>query len=80
MLDVKINRNGPAEDMHMTAEGSLEELLNDVGTVVREIYNHIREDQGAADAFKCALQFMVEDDGPVWKTREELKEGGGCVC
>ena len=77
MLKTKIDRNAPGAKISVEAEGTVDEIVDDIGNVVIAIYNDIKSrDPECATELKIGLQEIFADDGPAWKSPEEPKKAG----
>lgn len=73
MIKCYVNKNDPAEKASVEANGTLGEIVDDIGNITHTLYFSMME-QGTelAEAFKEAIMLIFADDGPAWMTREEL--------
>ena len=64
------NRKRPVS---VEAEGTIEEIVDDIGNIVHSLYHHLKEgDLETAEEFKDGIKDIFADEGPAWMTREEL--------
>ncbi len=73
MIKCYVNKNDTADKASVEANGTIEEIVDDIGNITHTLYFHLME-QGPelADAFKEAIMLLFADDGPAWMTHEEL--------
>ena len=68
------SKNG---NISMNAVGTVEELVSDVGIVIKSIYEHLKEDSGteAAECFKDGVIYATgNDDSICWLSDDELEK------
>lgn len=73
MIKCYVNKHDPNEKASVEANGTIEEIVDDIGNITHTLYFSLME-QGPelAEAFKEAIMLIFADDGSVWMTREEL--------
>lgn len=75
MIKCYANKHNRKAPVSMEAEGTIEDIVDDIGNVAHTFFHHLKEgDPEAAEEFKTGLQAIFAEDGPVWMTREELLE------
>ena len=75
MIKCYVNKNDHTEKASVEANGTIEEIVDDIGNITHTLYFHLME-QGPelAEAFKEAIQLIFAGEGPAWMTREQLLE------
>ena len=77
MLYCRVNRNNPTNKISVEADGTIDEIANDIGNLVRTLYFSIKADYPeSADTFKSVIQGIIQDDSSVWMTDAELMREG----
>lgn len=73
MIKCYVNKHDPYERSSVEADGTIEEIVDDIGNLTRNLYFHLMEqDPEHAEAFKEAIMLFFADEGPAWMSREEL--------
>lgn len=78
MIEVKVGEN---VGCHMTAEGDLKQIADDVCNIVLAIYGDLRrEDPETADLFREVISGVLAEESPIWTKADRLfaasSEGG----
>lgn len=68
MIECKVNKREAA----VMASGSTVELAAELGLLIREIYNAMKDNNpDNADAFRFMMKRGLDDDSPVWDRSEK---------
>lgn len=73
MIKCYVNKNDHNEKASVEANGTIEEIVDDIGNLTHTLYwSLVEQGPELAEAFKDAIQSIFADEGSVWMTREEL--------